>query len=177
MNKYYMNFATKKILILSILALLLTGFMAGFSWWWEEEKGKELTREMQSIRDQSRMESEYRKLQKEWKEVSSLHERLSALVIEGDGDTIELLSYLDSIAESNGVALTTGDLGIRETEEDENFDNLVVSITLRGGQASVLEVVKILETLPYASSVERLTFIRSGSDATASLTLQVSIKE
>lgn len=172
-----MNNTTKKILISSIFALTLTGSLAGASWWWEEQKGKKLSAEMQSIRDQDQMERGLKDLEKEWKKAAPLHDYLSALVIDGDKDTIELLSVMDNIAESKGVALTTGNLNVKKLEDDEWFNKLEVSVTLRGERAAVLTVVKQFEQLPYAASVERLTFMRSGSDATANLSLLVSIKK
>lgn len=75
-----------------------------------------------------------------------------------DQKVIDFLEMLEMLEQEQEVTMTTSSLNVQKI--DATFDTLTTHITIEGQNESVLNVIKILETLPYQSSVERVQFTK-----------------
>ncbi|MCF7857631.1 MAG: type 4a pilus biogenesis protein PilO [Candidatus Pacebacteria bacterium] len=82
----------------------------------------------------------------------SQHERESLTTrILKEEDVIDFLTSIESIGKDKGVSFKTNSLTVQKI--NDTFESLVVDIGVRGQYASVLYVLKILEHIPYQSSI------------------------
>lgn len=73
-------------------------------------------------------------------------------------EVIDFLALVESIGREQGVALKTDSLIIEPV--NEVFEKLVISISVEGSYASVTQVLKIFELLPYQSLIRKATIGR-----------------
>jgi hypothetical protein len=67
---------------------------------------------------------------------------------------IDFLALIESIGTEQGVALTTNSLTIEPI--DTTFETVVITVGVKGQYAAILHVLKLLEQIPYSSSVRNV---------------------
>lgn len=111
-------------------------------------------------------------------EAKSRHESLSALMrtleetqtdrqnlftrILTEEDVIDLLALIESVGNEQGVELTTNSLTVAPI--NDTFETLVVDLDVKGSYASVVHVLKLMEQLPYQSSVTNVQVVRESEE-------------
>lgn len=80
-----------------------------------------------------------------------------------DDDVISFLALIEMIGREQGVQLTTSALNVGPL--DASFEELILTIEVRGGYAAVTQTLAIFEHLPYQSSVAKLNLAEEGSSA------------
>lgn len=77
-------------------------------------------------------------------------------------DVIDLLALIETVGKEQGVVLTTNSLTVEPI--NATFESLVVSIDVEGPLTGVMHVLKLLEHLPYQSSVRNVQVLRNESE-------------
>lgn len=170
-----MNRSTFNLLAISIMLFLVAAAAAAVVMYSLETKGALLLGQMQSVRDQERLERAYDELEDEWLATAADRARAESLVLDSENDTIDFLAKIDDLAAAAGVVLTT-DLQANKTDES-GFDELVGSFSLQGPDNAIVRVLRQIESLPYDIQVSSLRFSRGDESGTAQLVLKVGTKE
>ncbi len=84
---------------------------------------------------------------------------LSSYIIPDD-EVIDFLSLLRRLGEEQGVELTTESLNV--VTDKTQFEKLSVTVLVKGSYGGVVQMLKILETLPYQSSVVEVSLNMEG---------------
>jgi len=173
---------TKKLLIVSLLCLLLSGALAAYLWFYLEDRGSKLQEDLQTVHDKERLEREYKKLQSQLSATETDRALLERHIIAGENGTVSFLSLVDEIAAELGIELNTKELNVEKTDES-GFDKLIVKFSLEGSEPQVERLLKMFETLPYQGDLTALDLRRTYNSENGSwsmngdLTLELSTKE
>lgn len=158
-----------------LIALLFVGSaIAGYVWLWHavERMGDGLLAQVQLIENQEAFDTEYAMLLDTVESSTEQRAKLETFILNGEDDTITLLSELDVITQNYGVEIATQQL--QEIEQTGDFNQLDVSFSLTGPEEQVVALVQLFETLPYHGRVTSLSMQRTVSEDTAS-TMKASI--
>ena len=151
----------KKIqqLLLALVFMCVSGGALAWLWVAVDQSGDELMNRIQTIENQRVFENQLNELRKIVENTEEQRESLYAFIIKNENDTIRLLSELDEMALKQDVELATRQLKV--IEGPGNFDNLEVSFSVSGIEGTVLQVIKMFETLPYHGTITSLSFERT----------------
>jgi uncharacterized protein YjgD (DUF1641 family) len=83
-------------------------------------------------------------------------------------DVINLLALIESIGKEQNTKLTTNTLVVEPI--NNTFEMLVARISVEGSYDSVMQVLKVLEHLPYQSSVNNVQLVRNEGESISSWT-------
>lgn len=177
MKFYFFTAKTCKLLIVAILGTLLV--LAGLCLitWQINKIGGELTENTKLIKRQQELTEEYARLSGELTNTSAQRDSLNGLVLSrADDEVVSFLSYLDTLADEMGVELQTDSLNVVE-DQANHFNLLEMRVILNGSENRVINMIKLLENLPYHSYLSNITFVRPDNDtaAQASFTLSVTV--
>lgn len=173
---------TRKLLIVSLFFLALSSLLAGYLWFYLEDRGEKLLSDLQAVHDRDELEREYKRLQELLAETETERALLEQYVISGEKGTVSFLSLIDEISAELGIDFSTEELAVLTTEE-AGFDSLLVEFSFKGSEAKINRLVKILENLPYHSHLTTLELMRTYNNETGvwqtggSATVELSIKE
>jgi len=171
----------RKLQPLILVLLFMTAAASGFAWLWvtTDVAGEKLMERLQTIKDKQAFESEQRELDEII--ASSQEERalLGTFILEDENDTIDVLSQFEEIARQQGVAFTTEELNVIET--DNRYNKLSMKLQVVGAEEHVLHLVRMLEVVPYHGNISSLNLARATSDAgvatlSANITLLLTIR-
>ncbi len=76
-------------------------------------------------------------------------------------DVIDLLAQIESTGKEQNTELVTNSLTVEPLSD--TFEVLVIKLNVEGSYESVIHVLKILEHLPYQSSVTKVQIMRGGA--------------
>jgi hypothetical protein len=118
----------------------------------------------------SAQQTEVAKAQVHQQELSSLarlveasadeRNKLSSYVL-SDQDIINFLALLETLAKEQGV--TSKIQSLKTTKLNNTFDELTLTVLVRGSYTATLRMLTLLETLPYQSYVEKVDVSRDSS--------------
>ncbi len=173
---------SKQIGVLAVLSTMTALVVVGGGFYWVLQQGNALSEQAQAVADYANRESTYHTLEQILTDTAIQRIELEKYTLT-ESDTIDFLTSMESMAQLYGVLLTTDALNVAEGKGKEVFDTLHINMTMTGSEAAVMSVLKILETLPYASRIEGMTVqyghFKSGetgtADVRASVQLAVSI--
>lgn len=103
-------------------------------------------------------------------------DKLHALVLRSESDTVSFLVHVDELGKKAGVAVGASELKVEKTSAS-NFDEIAATFTLRGGDANVMAMIKLLEELPYQSRIENVNLTRKEGVSEAVVRVLVSVLE
>ena len=84
-------------------------------------------------------------------------ETLMTRILEEDG-VIDFLYLVESAGKEQGVILKTESLTVAPV--NETFEKLIINLSVSGEYASVIQVLKLLEQIPYQSEIKKATIGR-----------------
>lgn len=171
-----MNRSVLKLLLFSTITLVLSAGAAGYALYQQDSQGRQLRSAMEGLESWVHLNRARVNLDSEANANASDRERLRALVLDDQNDTITFLAHIDQLGQEVGVRVGTHDLKSDRTSE-AGFDEIVTTLSLGGRTEAVERMVALLEVLPYRSRIERLTLTRGGGEAEATVVLRVSILE
>lgn len=162
-----------------IIALLfLCAAAASLTWLWFTigSSGEELKKRLETLENKQEFESQLVQLNDIVNESVAEREQLESFILSDENDTIALLSELDAIAQDQGVTLATQELSVQE--EKGRFNTLAMRLNISGEEASVMRLIKMLETLPYHGEMASLSYRRSENTSTGqtSVTANVALR-
>lgn len=173
----FISFTAKtfKILIAATVTFVLVIGGLLVVTWQINKLGGELVKNTKLIKRQQELAEEHGRLSTLLAETTEERAALSQLVLSrADNEVVTFLSYLDSLAEQMGVEMQTDTLTIEE-DDDSDFDTLELQVLLDGSEDRVFYMLKLLENLPYHSSLSDITFARPETDNSAKATLTLSV--
>lgn len=168
-----MNNSSFKLALLSFLILVATAATAGFVIYKQEQAGEEVRSKLVDLKIWSDLSHAEDSLVSETINELGSRSRLRALVLLSESDTIEFLGNVESIAEARGVSVTTIELK-EEKITDPHFNELLATFSLRGDEEEVERVLKLMELLPYRSTINSLMLNRAAGVTSATVVLRVS---
>lgn len=172
-----MNSPALKLLGISFAVFLLAAAAAGSFIYRQEIRGRELKGFMESLRSWDDLDRASAGLgAAAGLPAASAPERLKALLLEGEGDTIDFLAYVDELGRQVGVSIETSDLKASKTAE-AGFDDITAAFSIQGRAAGVERMIALLEALPYDAGIDSLSLTRRGGAAEAVVTLRIGILE
>jgi len=165
---------TKVYGIFSLIFFAVTAAAVVFMWYYVRTEGDELLTQAKEVADYSAREQTYRELAELVESTQVDRDELNAYVLTEE-KTIDFLSAVEEIAYDQGIELTTNSLKV--VEGKRIFDTLNITFAVDGMQTRVYTMLEILETLPYHSSVSRISFQNSDDSGVAMVrgTIELSV--
>lgn len=142
----------KHVGILAMVTTLTTAVVVGGGLWWILSQGGALIERAQLVADYETQAQALNQLENLLTETTDERAALATFTLT-EGDTIDFLATIESMARQQGTTLVTDALNV-ETIKEANFNTLHVTVTVSGYEASVVTVLDALEHLPYSSWVE-----------------------
>ncbi len=161
------TYTTKIYALLSLITFLVVLVLLVLSWRYTVREGDELVARLSTIEEAQQRQQAYGELTRLVNETQADREELLSYVLTED-KTIDFLTSIEKAAVRNSVELTTESL--RKVENKGRFDTLQVSFTFSGDKQDVQTMLRMLETLPYHSTVTQLSL--QLKDASASGRIQ-----
>ena len=114
------------------------------------------------------------RLQRISEETAQERANLRSYFLEQEGDSVDLLNYIDNLAVRSNVALQTKGLDLVDGERTNKL--IKATFTIAGPEAHVRQFVETLETLPYVQRLTELTLkAKSSTQWEADVTIQVQV--
>lgn len=173
---------TIRIAVLAIICLIGIASVVAYMWYTLEQKGAALLSSMQATADAQARELRYADLEDSVGAIVADEAAMRKFILNGERDTVTFLSTVDDLAAGLGVVLTTERLEVR-TEEGRPFDSLDISFKIEGSESAVMQLIALLETIPYHSFVRSVEVQKSVNELTgvvsieSTLTLTVTIDQ
>ena len=166
--------STTKLFVFSLFLLLFTAAAALYICITLESEGKKLVERLQAVRDHEILARQHAEFNRQLENTKEERTALENYVLAGESGTVDLLSSFDEISSNLGVELDTKELAVAEQSDD--FHELSVTLSVEGGEAEVMQFLKLLETLPYHSQVSNFAAERQAGQLELNLAIVVSIK-
>lgn len=168
-----MNLATYRLLIFSLIAFVATAGLAVFMIQQQEAIGQDIRSRLLDLRAWESVVEAEGDLVSTPEEGEDLQARLRSLVLLSESDTTTFLSVVESTAAAAGVSIKTAALEEAKIS-DPDFKELSATFNVQGTSEAVEQMIRLLETLPYRSRVERLTLTRGDVSSEALVVVHVS---
>ncbi len=157
-----MNSRTKKILILSILAVSISTMACVFLLYQISTQGEKLENYLTILNEQSAQEESYIRISRLVQDTEADRKTVASAFFKDESDSIGFLGNIESIATAIGLELTTDELN-KVTAEDKS-EYIIMTFTYRGKKAVVQEFTTLLEHMPYHSWLESLYLQATNED-------------
>ena len=99
-------------------------------------------------------------------ETASQRSQLTSLILTEES-VVDFLALIETLGAEQGVTLETQSLDV--VPANDQFEELRMSLVAQGGEKNVLNILHLLETLPYQSSVDKITLSRVSGDNKAGI--------
>lgn len=150
-----MTHKTKIIFVIALLFLLGAGTAFVLVSLEVERVGTTLESRVKVIADQLAKEQKFTELTELVVSTEAERGELNKYIL-SEADTISFLAEVERIGAEHGVELNTNSLNATEKEGEPN--TLTVSFTIVGEEPLVFRMLTILESLPYESQVQQISY-------------------
>lgn len=147
------------LIVTSIFLLALVGFV-GFGYVVGTQKVK-LNEALTAAAELKMQEESLSTLVKTVESSKADRTELDSIILTEEG-VIDLLTLIESLGVEQGVSLKTSTLTVSPV--GDLFEALTVTVSVEGSYSAVMHITKLLETLPYQSSVPKV-FLQQVEDA------------
>jgi hypothetical protein len=172
-----MSTTTKKILILALIFFIMTIVGTAYLVYAVHNKEQALQTQINMLAEQQQQEESFFRLQRIAEESKKDREILSGSFLAKEGDSIDFLTKIETLAAERGLSFETKGLD-EKTEKGSDTRWIEISMTFSGEPTMVEQFISILENLPYISTITELEYkARSKNDWEASLTMQIFMKQ
>ena len=149
-----MNSRTKKILILSLVAVSISATACIFLLYQINTQGKKLGSYITILNEQSAQEESYVRISRLVQETEDDRKTVASAFFKDESDSIGFLGDIESLATKIGLELTTDELN-KVTAEDKS-EYITMTFTYRGKKAVVQDFTTLLEQVPYHAWIQSL---------------------
>jgi hypothetical protein len=165
------RFTTRNLIIVSValVAAIAVFVYAGFFLMKKEET---LRTQLETVKKEQQQESLYFRLEKLAIDSKAERELLRAPLLTQESDSIEVLTWIESLAPRSGVSLETKNLQ-KINDKETKTDWIEITFAFSGDEDDVERFVGVLEHLPYLSYVTSLAMTESGGEWKATATLRI----
>lgn len=162
----------------SLLAVLFTIVLVGglaLLLYQLNERAAALESVLQTLANESVVEQEYLTLSRLLENTTAEREQIASYLIDGQSGSIAFLTTIENLAVANAVTLTNAQI---TTTASEHFNTsmLELSYDMQGSTVAVNRYIALLEKLPYASYLDRVTLSQRGAETTGRFTLYVVVE-
>lgn len=159
------------IICATLLAVTLGTFL--FAIYFLKGEEKTLRSQMETLEKERQQDSFYFELEKISENSRPDREVLDQYLLKEEGQSIDVLTWIETRAPKAGVTLETKSLQ-KISDKEAKTDWIEVSFAFSGTREDVEDFVKVLENLPYTSHLTDLTLIaRSSTNWEAQTTLRI----
>lgn len=134
-----------------VLVLSASAFFGG--WWWMNHLERQLHDTKVAAKRGEDERRQFSSLESLAADTAEDRARLETYIV-ADQAVIQFLSELEQIARANNVRPETKEISTAPIDGETTLERLVVSISLVGASASIKEVVREYERMPYQVRVE-----------------------
>ncbi|MCA9360619.1 hypothetical protein H6785_01485 [Candidatus Nomurabacteria bacterium] len=170
-----MSKSTTTMIIISLLVFAITSVGFGLMVFQVSKQGDRLAQQVEALKAEREQENSYNKLQQVFKETKNNRSVLTGYFLESQGNSIDFLNLVESLAPVAGVTLETDSIVDFEDKEAKTHW-IVTTFSFSGSRERVQNFIKILETVPYvARLISTDISLQSSSLWGAKVTIQVQI--
>jgi len=142
-----MSKSSKTALVIALILLVVSTSAFAFTVLHINNQGQKLAEQQDALADDMALQSSYSNLQKVQQESQEDRGLLNSYFLASNDEVIKLLNSLGDKATTTGV---TSEVVVKELVSEESDERwLDLNFTLSGSRQSVVNYIKILETLPY----------------------------
>ncbi len=157
--------------ILSLVYLLAASVVIALMLYEVSISGATLKERIAAIADNNAQVKAYTELSQLMADTQEERAQLQQYVLTED-QTSRFLTDMEALGAQLGVALDTVSLEV--DEKKTTFSNLLISFSVEGEEEPVKRMLRILESLPYHSTVQSLSFSRE-TDGSVKSTIALSV--
>lgn len=140
------------------LCMLSAGVFGGFQYLLIQHENDLILQE-KKVLEAKQQESRLSSMERLIEETASERAELAELILTEE-DVVDFLSLIETLGKEQGVIFKTESL--KPLEGKTQFDELELDLSVSGDEKQVRNMLRVLESLPYKSSIERVSFSREG---------------
>lgn len=167
-----MSKKTIRNLIITSILLLISLSVFGYMLFQIEAQGIRLSEQIEALGKEKAQEDSFYRLQRMAADSAQDRERVQSYFLRQEGDTIDLLTRIESLDEQTGVVLKTEGLQ-NVTDKATGANWIELSLSFSGEEAQVDRFVKALEHLPY---LLKITSLELSAQSSALWSAKVTIR-
>lgn len=170
-----LNTKTKTVATIALLTLLLSGGIFGALLYQVHEKKLMFHSGLRERAESLATNRQLDALVGLVDETAEERARLSAYVLAEDS-VINFLTLIEDLAAEHGVDIETRSLSVDPIGGDDLFEQLTLTIEVRGTYTQVSHMLRIFEALPYQADIHRVTLgrIGNGNEWTGTFSVRVT---
>lgn len=157
-----MSNKTKKIFILSLVVVIVTTASLAFFLYNINSRGMLLEEQLAILAENDTKESAYLKLRRLAQDTEEERALLASSFFGSEGDSIVFLGEIETMANALGLTLETESLD-KVINEETKEEHIKMSFIYQGQKNTVFMFSKLLEVVPYHSTVESLQLREAGA--------------
>ena len=171
-----MSNATLRNLGISAFFLLIAMGVFGYGLVLIEGQNSQLTEQITTLEKNQAQEASYRQMRRTAEEPAGNREILNTAFLSGEGESIDFLTTVESLARDSGLEITTDELR-KNTTKDSKDEWLTIGFTYSGQYDTVVNFLEVLENLPYLAEITSFSLVESTGDVgwEATVTMKVYI--
>ena len=171
-----MSTKTKKIFILSLIMVIAMTASLGYFLYNINVRGMLLEEQLTILAENDTKESAYLKLRRLAQDTEDERALLASGFFTSEGDSIVFLGEIEKMATALGLSLETDSLD-KIVNEETKEEYIQMSFIFGGQKNAVFKFSKLLEVVPYHSTVESLQLREVGAgNWEGHLTILISIQ-
>jgi hypothetical protein len=167
MNKHRLEFTATGI---GVLALTAVAFGVGV--WSTANLRTELDAQLVAVAEAQQQQSELAYIKRLAAETETDRRAVGQYFLTNEAESIEFLSFVENLAQSEGLALEPNSATLTE-----DASALAVSYTLNAPKPTLLRIIGLLESAPYALTINQLNLTGEGDEWEATLDLTVATSQ
>lgn len=170
------NSNTKKILLLSLLALFVTSSFFASLIYLIHTKGAELEEKISLIEEKNAQETSFILLRRMVKDTENERSAIDSIFFKDESDSIQFLGEVEEMAQTIGLELTTTGLD-KVQDQDQKTEHISMTFVYKGTADKVINFTKLLENSPYHSWAKDLSLRKNTNNLwEGQLTLFITIQ-
>jgi len=154
---------TKQTFIISIITAILSLGACLFLLFQIQAQGLSLENNVNVLNENTDKEIAYTNINKKIKETEKERQDIVDIFLHDEDEGLDFVNEIEILAPSLGLSLETKGLGSLENEEG-GVEAVIISFVYSGKKSSVIAFSKLMETIPYHSSVESLSLKKLNTD-------------
>lgn len=171
-----MSGKTKKTLIISLIVMMISMGTLVFLFYKIEAQNKLMEEHINIIAENGTKEATYSHINRIVQETEQDRARLAGLYLSDESDSINLLNEIETLAPTFGLEFKTEALE-KVRIGDDGPESIKMTFSYSGRKDKVFGFTKMIESIPYHSTVESLSLKEvGGGDFTGKITVFITIQ-
>lgn len=169
-----MSTSTIRNITVAIALMLVSVGVFGLMAYQMISQGNKLSEQIIALENERKQETSFLRLQRIALDTTEKRSELAGYYLLKEGDSIDFLNRVESLAAETGLQLQTQNL---EEIADEKSDSMWIQVTfdISGSRKQLQDFIRVIETLPYVLTVNRIS-LRAKSSAEWGANVRVKIR-